>query len=45
MGNYECPEFVLKSNKNVHLPARVSFLYLLGDLVVTERDFGWECSG
>ena len=34
-----------ESNKNVHLPARVSFLYLLGDLVVIERDFGWECSG
>ena len=27
-----CPEYVLKCNKSVHLPARVCFLYLLGDL-------------
>ena len=30
-----CPEYVLKCNKSVHLPARVSFLCLLGDLWVT----------
>ena len=29
-----CPEYVLKCNKSVHLPARVSFLCLLGDLWV-----------
>ena len=27
-----CPEYALKCNKSVHLPARVSFLCLLGDL-------------
>ena len=33
-----CPEYVLKCNKSVHLPARVSFLCLLGDLwVIWER--------
>ena len=29
-----CPEYVLKCDKSVHLPARVSFLCLLGDLWV-----------
>ena len=29
-----CPEYVLKCNKSVHLPAWVSFLCLLGDLWV-----------
>ena len=28
----QCPEYVLKCNKSVHLPAPVSFLCLLGDL-------------
>ena len=29
-----CPEYLLKCNKSVHLPARVTFLCLLGDLWV-----------
>ena len=35
-----CPEYVLKCNKSVHLPTWVSFLCLLGDLVVIWVWFG-----
>ena len=36
----QCPEYVLKCNKSVHLPAWVSFLCALGDLLVI-----WARSG
>ena len=38
----QCPEYTLKCNKSVHLPAWLSFLCVLGDLVVL---WAWSEAG